>query len=95
MLSVGFTKFAEGWPSCYWHAALQLYLVVYVDDFKLSGPRQNIEAGWDLIKKGIRLEPPTDPGLYLGCHHIINEVSFGPSARKAMTICYDMEKFLE
>ena len=37
LVSEGFTPI-EGWPSCFWHSELKMFLVVYVDDFKLSGP---------------------------------------------------------
>ncbi len=50
--SVGFQPVSEVWASCYWHQKLELYLVVYVDDFKLAGKAGNIEAGWELIRKG-------------------------------------------
>lgn len=30
-----------GWPSCYWHQRLRLFLAVYVDDFKMSGSKNN------------------------------------------------------
>ena len=42
LISVGFQPI-EGWPSCFWHPERSLFLVVYVDDFKLSGPRNNLE----------------------------------------------------
>ena len=28
------------WPSCYFHPKLRLFLVIYVDDFKLTGPTE-------------------------------------------------------
>ena len=34
------------WPSCFWHPRLKLLLTVYVDDFKLSGPEENMAEGW-------------------------------------------------
>ena len=34
----------------FWHPELKLFLVVYVDDFKLCGPADNLKAGWDLIR---------------------------------------------
>jgi len=35
---VGFTRAAPDWKSVFRHEALDLLLVVYVDDFKLAGP---------------------------------------------------------
>ena len=45
--------------------------MVYVDDFKLSGPKENLKKGWELIKKGLSLDEPGDIGRCLGCHHKI------------------------
>jgi hypothetical protein len=30
----------EGWPSVFFQPQLKLLLVVYVDDFKMSGPKE-------------------------------------------------------
>ena len=65
---VGFERVPE-WESCYVHRNLKLVLLVYVDDFKMAGPRKNIKAGWDLIRREIRLDDPTPVGKYLGCGH--------------------------
>ena len=53
---------------------------MYVDDFKLSGPAENIAAAWNLIRspseiapKGIDMDPPTPVGRYLGCEHHATE----------------------
>ena len=40
--SVVFQLVGEGWQSCYFHPALKLFLVVYVDDFKMSGPKETL-----------------------------------------------------
>jgi len=69
LLSVGFTQIEE-WRSCYYHKKLKLFLTVYVDDFKMSGPRENVKAGWKLIRQGVKTEEPTPAGKYLGCDHI-------------------------
>ena len=39
--SVGFDPIVD-WRSCYFHRELQLFLIVYVDDFKLCGPASNL-----------------------------------------------------
>ena len=36
----GFKPMGEEWPACYVHDKLRLMLVVYVDDFKLAGPKE-------------------------------------------------------
>eukprot|EP00972_Heterocapsa_arctica_P040418 5953313-Heterocapsa_arctica.AAC.1 len=40
--AVGFLPVSEEWPSCYFHHKLKLYLVIYVDDFKLAPPTCNM-----------------------------------------------------
>ena len=59
----------ENWSSCYWHEEKQLFLCVYVDDFKLSGPTGNLAKGWEMVKVALDIDPPEDAGLYLGCVH--------------------------
>ena len=49
--TVGFDP-VPSWSSTYFHKDLGLFLVVYVDDFKMSGPSGNLEKGWSLISKG-------------------------------------------
>ena len=59
----------EEWPSCYFHSAFRLFLVVYVDDFKMAGPRDKLDKGWPLIRRGLDIELPGPIGVYLGCSH--------------------------
>jgi len=44
------------WPSCHFHKDLGLLISVYVDDFKLAGPKANLEQGWRLIIKFLELD---------------------------------------
>ena len=47
---VGFhLVFPAAWPSVFYHPDLKLLLAVYVDDFKMAGPKQNMAKGWELI----------------------------------------------
>ena len=69
--SVGFVPIPD-WRSCSWHAGLRLFLVVYVDDFKMSGPQDNVAKRWTLIRKHIRTDQPQAVGKYLGCEHIVS-----------------------
>ena len=48
----------KNWRSCYYHKKLKLMLVVYVDDFKLTGPKGSLAAGWVAIRKHIKMELP-------------------------------------
>ena len=67
MKQVGFKPLSHDWKSVFWHDALKLLLVVYVDDFKLAGPSDNMAKGWKLISEKIKMEPYQSVGRYLGC----------------------------
>ena len=55
--TAGFDALGLSWPSCYFHRKLNLFLVIYVDDFKMAGPKGTIKQGWDLLqKKGLLLK---------------------------------------
>ena len=41
LTSQGF-EVIPNWPSAFWHARLRLFLTVYVDDFKMAGPKENL-----------------------------------------------------
>ena len=56
LIAVGFKPIRE-WRSCYFHDELKLFLVVYVDDFKLAGPREHLQKGWDLLQEPSELVP--------------------------------------
>jgi hypothetical protein len=74
LVAAGFTEIPD-WRSCYRHAALGLFLVVYVDDFKMSGPSANMEEGWRLIRRNIRMDDPTLLDKYLGCSHTVHQAT--------------------
>jgi hypothetical protein len=40
----------KAWRSCYWSPSLSCYTIVYVGDFKISGPKDNVKKAWDLIR---------------------------------------------
>ena len=55
----------------FWNAKLRLMLMVYVDDFKMSGPTKNLPEGWKLLRSGIDMDDPYPLDRCLGCiHHI-------------------------
>ena len=71
LIAVGFIMpDPEGWPSVFFHPELKLLLVVYVDDFKMSGPKESMSKGWELVGSRIDMDVPTDIGRYLGCDHV-------------------------
>ena len=57
------------WKSVFYHPVKKLLLVVYVDDFKLAGPKDSIKEGWKTISSVIDMDPPEDIGRYFGCMH--------------------------
>ena len=83
LVKVGFRPMLD-WESCYLHDELSLVLSVYVDDFKLAGPTENMNQGWKLISKHLDIEPPTAMDKYLGCGH--EEIDIDPvQLRERMT----------
>ena len=62
----------EGWPSVFFHDRLKLLLVVYVDDLKMSGPKESMQRGWELIGSRIDMDKPGTVGRYLGCDHVFS-----------------------
>ena len=69
IMQCGFTPI-PGWELLFVHKEKQIFLSVYVDDFKMAGKKENIKPMWkDLMDAGLDLEPPTplNGGVYLGC----------------------------
>ena len=57
--SVGWKQvLPEIWQSIYYHAELDLLLVIYVDDFKMAGPKENMQKGWGGINQVLDMDPP-------------------------------------
>ena len=50
-------------------------LVVYVDDFKLSGAKGNLAKGGQLIRSKIKMEDAAPIKRYLGCEHVTFQYS--------------------
>ena len=73
----------------------QLFLTVYVDDFKMAGPSANLARGWKMIRQHITTGDPTPLGLYLGCEHRLSDVPLPGCTRVARCIQYDMSDFLQ
>ena len=84
----------EAWPSCFWHERLKLMLSVYVDDFKLAGPKKYLNDGWALIRKHIQMEGPTPMQLYIGFTHKRVEGKIDDGCPVVVGIYYDMESCL-
>ena len=67
-------------------------LSVYVDDFKMAGPRENLAKGWALLREKVVIEDPTEVGLYLGCQQRIHDVQARGVNYRVME--YNIEPFL-
>jgi len=89
----GFTP-VPGWGSCFFHERLKLFLIIYVDDFKLAGPKANLAEGWELIRRKINMEDPAPVSHFLGCTHRVGQCVL-PTGVPARTMVYDMQSFLE
>lgn len=89
------------WQSCYFHDQLRLFLVVYVDDFKMSGPTENMAQGWELLRKasdntpGIEMDDPKPVGRYLGCEHVVSKRKSPITGKIVNSIEYDMSDFFK
>ena len=59
-----------GWECLYIHHDQQLFLSVYVDDFKMVGKKENLLKMWETMRKYVDLEPETElsDNVYLGCN---------------------------
>ena len=89
----GWQSIGPEWPSMYWHPPLKLLLSIYVDDFKMSGPKENLAKGWALLREEIEMEDPASPTIYLGCEQSTRDITL-PSGAKVRMMVYDMENFL-
>ena len=56
----------------FYHPELKLLLVVYVDDFQMSGPKENMSRGWSLIASKLDMDTPGEVNQYLGCDHRVS-----------------------
>lgn len=57
----------------------------------MSGPVQNIEKGWDLIRKHLELDPPIPMEKYLGCGHkeiIVDEKAFRERMKSILPLAF-------
>ncbi len=88
----GFVPLGIEWPSTYHHPGLGLFLVVYVGDFKLSGPAENLKKGWALLRKTLIIDDETGHGQYLGCGHEAGQFTM-PDGGVANSVMYNMENF--
>ena len=91
--SVGFSAVGAEWPSVYYHKELELLLIIYVDDFKLAGPEENLAKGWALLRTKLTIGPEGPLGMYLGCNQQRESMTLYDGGT-ANIVIYDMESFL-
>ena len=62
-------ELAKGWESLYVHKKSGIWLSVYVDDFHMAGPEQEMKKMWKILDKHIDLDPPNpfNNNVFLGC----------------------------
>ena len=92
LTSIGFAPVPD-WRSTYWHPELKLCLMVYVDDFKMSGPSNNFAKGWSMLRQKIKTDEPHAVTKCLGCEHLVCDTNVGGVSVKQME--YNMRPFFE
>ena len=57
-----------GWECLWYHPKAKLFLSSYVDDMKMAGVKENVEAMWEVLSKHLKLDPPAPAGTntYIG-----------------------------
>ena len=58
------------WQSTFYHAEYNCMLVVYLDDFKLAGPTENMDKAWASIRRAVNIGDPEPYDRYFGCQHV-------------------------
>ena len=68
ILKCGFEA-VTGWECLYKHNKEQLFLSVYVDDFKMAGNKKNLSNMWKRLGELLDIDTPTAfrENVYLGC----------------------------
>ena len=71
-----------------------MFLIIYVDDFKLASRKENLPEEWRrIVDGGIVLDEPSNLNHFLGCRHIKGEVVRGDGS-VVITMEYDFESSL-
>lgn len=68
LLELGFEPAADSWPSVYMHPETDLMLVLYVDDFLMSGPKEAMVDMWKRIGKALKMDEVGPMGVVSGMH---------------------------
>ena len=68
-------------------------LSVYVDDFKMAGPKENLAEGRALLRQHIDMEDPVTVTLYLGREQRTDDITM-PNGTNVTVMTYDMSSCL-
>ena len=94
----GVASVGHDWPSCYWLPVHKTFLVVYVDDFKMSGPEDGLKRPWDMLRQKIDMEEPeridSEGKGFIECRRKVSDVTLkdGTTAR---TMEYDKRELFQ
>ena len=80
--------------SAYWHAKSRVLLLVYVDDFKMSGPAASVSAAWTRIRQELHIGDPAPARVFLGCSQQERTLSIDGIDGHFRVMEYGMEGFL-
>ena len=76
------------------HGKLKLFAMIYVDDFKLAGPKENLKQGWEMVCNAVDIGKSEAAGLFLGCVHEPFKRTL-PNGVTVRGFEYNMEKILD
>ena len=92
----------DAWRSCYHHKKYDAFLIVYVDDFKMSCKKEYTQELWKMVREntykengeiktqGIKLGDIDGHGQFLGCNHIESEKVSPITGKTVRTLTYDV-----
>jgi len=96
VFKLGFVKIGSNaeWRSCYFHPVRKIFLMIYVDDFKMVGPISPVAQTWTELQAVIKMTAPEPVTHFLGCAHHMSTV-VGPLGQPIRLLQYDMGSFLD
>ncbi len=61
----------------------------------MAGPIGAMKQGWDLIGKGLRVDPPGPASHFLGCTHDFQTIRVPGKVTPVTVVSYDLESFMK
>ena len=68
-------------------------MVIYVDDFKIAGPKEALPRVWELLRQGLKIGPEGPAAHFLGCTHERGSFTLA-NGTEVTSMTYNMEPFL-